>query len=238
MGIELLVALAGLALVDSTSIGTLLLPLWFMLRPGRVRVGRMVLLLGTVAGFYLVLGIALLLGAGWLLDPLASALESTAGRWVQLLVGVVLVVLGVTIEPWTAAGKERKRAARARRGPGRLARMRDRARADGPLGAVVALGLVAAALEAASMVPYLAAIALLATSGSGPGASTVVLAGYCLVMVLPALVLLVVRTALDERLTPVLARLEAWLSRNSRETLAWVLFLLGLYVAGGALPLS
>ncbi|MFT4288817.1 hypothetical protein [Nocardioides sp.] len=32
-----------------------------------------------------------------------------------------------------------------------------------------------------------------------------------------------------------LTRIEAWLSRNSRETLAWVvLFLLGFYLASGA----
>jgi hypothetical protein len=238
MGVELLLSLAVLALIDSTSVGTLVLPLWFMLTPGRVRVGRVLLLVGTVAGFYLVLGLALTLGAERLLDPVTTALDSTGGRVVQLVVGVVLVVLGLTIEPWTKAGKERKRAARDARGPGRLARMQERARGDGPGGAVVVLGVTAAGIEAASMVPYLAAIALLTTAGLGFGTSAAVLAGYCLVMVLPALVLLAVRTALHDRLTPVLARLEAWLSRNSGEALAWVLFLLGVYVVGGALPLS
>jgi cytochrome c biogenesis protein CcdA len=238
MGAELLLSLAVLALVDSTSIGTLVLPLWFMLAPGRVRVGRVLLLLGTVAGSYLALGLALVLGASRLLGPVSAALDSTAGRVAQLVVGIALVVLGLTIEPWTKAGKERKRAARAARGPGRLARLQNRARGDGPGGAVVVLGVTAAGIEAASMVPYLAAIALLATAGLGVGTSTVVLAGYCLVMVLPALVLLAVRTTLHDRLTPALVRLEAWLSRNSGEALAWVLFLLGLYVVGGALPLT
>ncbi|MGY2065834.1 GAP family protein [Blastococcus sp. SYSU DS0619] len=235
---ELLVPLAALALVDSTSVGTLVLPVWFLLAPGRVPVGRVLLFLGTVAGFYLALGIALVLGAGVVFEPVADAMDSTAGRVARLAVGVVLVVLGLTIEPWTAAGKERKRAARAARGPGRLARLRDAARGDGPRGTVVVLGVTAAGIEAASMVPYLAAIALLATSGLALAASVVVLAGYCLVMVLPALVLLAVRTALGDRLTPALARLEGWLTRNSGETLAWLLFLLGLYVAGSAFPLS
>ncbi|TYP88132.1 Sap-like sulfolipid-1-addressing protein [Blastococcus xanthinilyticus] len=231
-------SLVVLALVDSTSVGTLVLPLWFLLAPGRVRVGRVLLFLGTVAGFYLALGVALQLGAGALLDPVGDALESPAGRIAQLVVGVVLVVLGLTIEPWTAAGKERKRAARAARGPGRLARLRDGARGDGPRRAVVLLAVTAAGIEAASMVPYLAAIALLTASGLGPLASLAVLTGYCLVMVLPALVLLGVRTALGDRLSPALGRLEGWMSRNSGETLAWVLFLLGLYVAGGAFPLT
>jgi hypothetical protein len=238
--LALLLSLAALALVDSTSIGTLVLPLWLMLAPGRVRVGRVLLFLGSVAGAYLLLGIALALGAAQLLDPVSAALESAAGRVVQLVAGVVLVVLGLTVEPWTKAGKERRRVARAARGPGRLARWRERVRgdADGGGGAVVGLAVVAVGVEAASMVPYLAAIALLATSGLGPVPTVAVLAGYCLVMVLPALVLLALRAALHDRLTPALARVEAWLSRTSGEAVAWVLFLLGLFLVGDALPLG
>ncbi len=240
MDVALLLSLAALALVDSTSIGTLVLPLWLMLTPGRVRVGRVLLFLGSVAGAYLLLGTALALGAAQLLDPLSAALESATGRIVQLVAGVVMVVLGLTVEPWTRVGRERRRAARAARGPGRLARWRERVRgdADGGGGAVVGLAVVAVGVEAASMVPYLAAIALLATSGLGPVPTVAVLAGYCLVMVLPALVLLALRAALHDRLTPALARVEAWLSRTSGEAVAWVLFLLGLYLVAGAFPLS
>lgn len=233
----LLLPLAGLALVDSTSMGTLVLPLWLMLAPGRVRVGRVLLFLSTVAAAYLLLGTVLLLGAGEVLDPLRDALETTAGHVAQLVVGVVLLVLGLTVEPWTRAGKEERRAARAARGPGRLARWRDRARGDGPPGAVMVLAATAVGVEAASMVPYLAAIALLVTSGVGTAPAVAVLAGYCLVMVLPALLLLAVRTALHDRLTPALARVEAWMSRNAGETTAWVLFLLGLWLVSDALPL-
>ncbi len=233
----LLLPLVALALVDSTSVGTLVLPLWLMLVPGRVRVGRVLLFLATVAAGYLLLGVALALGAGQLLDPLRAALESTAGRVAQLGVGAVLLVLGLTVEPWTRAGKERKRAARAARGPGRLARRRDQARGDGPPGAVMVLAATAVGVEAVSMVPYLAAIALLVTSGTGPVSTVAVLAGYCLVMVLPALVLLAVRTLLHDRITPALVRIEAWMSRNAGETTAWVLFLLGLFLVSDALPL-
>ena len=49
---------------------------------------------------------------------------------------------------------------------------------------------------------------------------------------------LALRVTLHERLTPVLTRLEAWLSRASGETVAWVLFLLGLYLVGDAFPLT
>ncbi|MCP9786755.1 hypothetical protein [Cyanobium sp. N5-Cardenillas] len=51
MTIERLAPLVALALIDSTSFGTLLIPLWLMLVPGRPRSGRIVLFLGTVAAF-------------------------------------------------------------------------------------------------------------------------------------------------------------------------------------------
>jgi hypothetical protein len=236
--VGVLLSLVALALVDSTSVGTLVLPLWLMLAPGRVRVGRILTFLGAVAGSYLLIGVLLLLGAAELAGPLGAALDSTGGRVLQLVAGAVLVVLGLTVEPWTKAGKERRRAAREARGPGRLARWRDRARGDGPAGAVVTLAVVAVGIESVSMVPYLAAVALLATSGLGTLPAVGVLAGYCLVMVLPALVLLALRVTLHERLTPLLTRVEAWLSRGSGETVAWVLFLLGLYLVGDAFPLT
>ena len=118
----MLLSLVGLALVDSTSVGTLVLPLWLMLAPGRVRVGRILTFLGAVAGCYLLIGVLLLLGAARLTGPFGAALDSTGGRVLQLVVGGVLVVLGLTVEPWTKAGKERRRAARAAKRPGRLAR--------------------------------------------------------------------------------------------------------------------
>lgn len=70
MNTELIAVLVLLALIDSTSFGTLLIPLCLMLAPGLPRPGRILLFLGTVAGFYLLLGIALLLGASTLLDTL------------------------------------------------------------------------------------------------------------------------------------------------------------------------
>lgn len=233
MHLDLWLPLAGLALVDSTSFGTLLIPLWLMLAPGRLRPSRVVAFLVTVAGFYLLLGVALTLGAVALADEVSSALGSDVARTVQMVFGAALVLLGLTIEPWTKKGKQRRDAARAareaERGPGRLSRWRQRAMAsDGAVGAVVALALTAAVVEAGSMLPYLAAVGLVAAASPPLAVVVAVLAGYCLVMIAPALVLLAVRWVLQERLTRPLQRLEGWLRRGSGEALAWVLFLLGL----------
>lgn len=231
--------LAVLALIDSTSFGTLLIPVWLLLVPERIRASRILLFLGTVAGFYFVVGLLLTAGATYFLDTFEGLLTSTPVLVGQVAVGAVLVVLGVTMEPWTRAGKARKaeqRAARAaERGPGRMARMRARA-TDGtaPVSAVVGLALTAAVIEVASMLPYLAAVGTLVAADLAWTGDALVLLAYCTVMILPALVLLGLRLALHERLSPLLTRIETWMQRSSHEMIAWVLFLVGVYVGAGA----
>jgi hypothetical protein len=53
MSVGLLLPLAGLALVDSTSIGTLFIPVWLLLTPGPVNGRRILAYLGTIAGLLL-----------------------------------------------------------------------------------------------------------------------------------------------------------------------------------------
>jgi hypothetical protein len=112
-------------------------------------------------------------------------------------------------------------------------RMRERATdASAPVGAIVVLALTAAVIEAASMIPYLAAIGLLTASQLSLAGRGAVLLGYCLVMIAPALLLLAARLLLHDRVAPGLTRLEALLSRNANEAMAWVVFLVGLYMVG------
>ena len=240
MNIELIVPLVLLALIDSTSFGTLLIPLFLMLAPGRPRPGRILLLLVTVAAFYLLLGIALLVGASSLLDTLQEMETSQPLLVAQLIVGVGLMALGTLMEPWTKAGKERRLARRAEKlacsGPSLQMRMRERAiDASAPVGAVIVLALIASLVEAASMVPYLAAIGILTTSELSLAGRGAVLFGYCLVMIAPALLLLAARLVLHDHIAPTLKRLEAFLSRHANGAMAWVIFLVGLYLASKSL---
>ena len=62
-----------------------------------------------------------------------------------------------------------------------------------------------------------------------------VLFGYCLVMIAPALLLLAARLLLHDHVAPILTKLEALLSRNANEAIAWVIFFVGLYMVGDSL---
>lgn len=98
-GAALIGALAVLALVDSTSFGTLLIPVWLLMSPGRVRVGRMLLYLGSIAGFYAAVGLAILLGAGALSDTLTGLSSTRPFLIVQLVIGVGLFAWSFKLEP-------------------------------------------------------------------------------------------------------------------------------------------
>jgi hypothetical protein len=218
----LLPVLAGLALVDSTSIGTLLLPLWLMTAPSGLRPRRLVAFLGVVAGFYFLVGSSLLLGGSALFDRLGSGIaDARPVALLQLAVGAALLVLAFRIGKDTQA---------------RMNRWRDRA-VGGETGSrrLVTLALLATTLELATMLPYLAAIGLLAGSDVAAGLQVVVLAAYCLVMVVPALVLLAVRMLLRDRIDAVLPRLSDWLERAGAEATGWVFGIAGFLVARDAI---
>lgn len=232
---QLIGALVALSVIDSTSFGTLLIPIWLLLSPGKPKPGRVVLFLGTVAGVYFLLGFLILSGLDSIVGEIGALLDNEAVRIAQLVAAVGLMVLGVTIEPWTREGKERKAARRAIRGPGRLQRWRRRVMdGSGPAGSVLGLALTATAIEAGSMVPYLAALGVLSTSRLTMMHSGLLLAGYCLVMILPATLLLVARWKLHDQVAPLLRRIEGWMTRNAGEMTAWILFLVGLFLAADA----
>lgn len=224
--------LAVLALVDSTSFGTLGVPVWMLVQP-RVRAVAVLTYLGVIALFYWLLGVALLAGAGALVGAswVDDLLASQPFLWVQLLLGAGLFAVSFLFT------RKRGEARRDRRGDRPTRMQRWMSRAVGPeatLGTVTGVALGAGLVEAASMLPYLAAIGLLTATGWGLVITSGVLVLYVVVMTLPALLLLGLRLAAARQAEPVLTRINAWLQRNKDEMLGWVLGIIGFLLAADA----
>lgn len=227
-------SLAALALIDSTSFGTLLIPIWLLLAPGRVKAGRMLVYLGTIVVFYFAVGMAIVLGAGAFTDDLGAFLDTRPAMWVQLAIGVGLVIISFRFD-----------SKKAKEGGGRTARWRERAlgietaepgatRTRTSALPLVGLALGAATLEVATMLPYLAAIGIVTTAGIGTAATTATMAGYCLVMVLPALALLTARLVARNAVEPLLVKINDWMTRNAASTTGWIVGIVGFLIARDA----
>lgn len=105
-GLPLPLSLALLALIDGLSVGTLLIPVFLLLHPGRVRAGRILLYLVTIAAFYLVVGLLFLWGLVNLVDVASDFLASPTGLVVRLLVGAALLITAFVMPTGDKQSKE------------------------------------------------------------------------------------------------------------------------------------
>lgn len=228
-----LAALPILALIDSTSVGTLVIPLMLLVtgRDGARRVaGRTVVYLLIIGAFYLMLGTALLAGLLPLYRALQGLLDSPATLVVLALVGAGLVVWSYYADP---------KAVRRRGGDPEASGRRWMERVHRALGSwrlLVGLALIAGVIEAASMIPYLAAMGVIAHAGLSFPMGVLVLIGYCAVMILPGLVLAGARALAGARVDRVLDRLQAWGTRNAASAVAWGIGIIGVVLLINTVP--
>lgn len=219
----------GLALLDATSAGTLALPVVLLMMSGRARgvgargiAARVLVYLGVIAVFYWVLGLVLLAGLQAALEPVGQLLEQRAGAVVLVIVGATLALLSWWLDPEQV---------RKRGGDPQASMRRWIERADRVAGSWRGVGLLAlgaGAAEAATMIPYLAAISGIGRYDLGLAASGLVLGLYCLVMVLPALLLCLARMALGERASRPLSSVRELAVRTAPDAVAWGLGIVGV----------
>ena len=275
-GLPLPLSLALLALIDGLSVGTLLIPVFLLLHPGRVRVGRILLYLVTIAAFYLVVGLLFLWGLVNLVDVASDFLASQAGLVVRLLVGAALLVTafvmptgdkhpkgaaaapeapaivpGPQVSPWTGmpvrdpavpeavtrlpASPAADQAGTTTVRPGRITRWRERLLDPRTRGtAVMAVAIAAGLVEVATMLPYIVAMTMLAEASVDTPLRVLSLVGYCALMILPAVVLLLLRIVAAPVVQRPLERFAAWMERTGAENTAWIIGIIGFLIARSA----
>ncbi|MFI1867532.1 GAP family protein [Streptomyces jumonjinensis] len=213
-----------LALMDTLSVSTLAIPVWFLLTPRALRMANVFGYLLIVAVGYLALGLLMLSALSAVREPLGSALDSPAGDMATAGGGVVLILIGV----WYGLLRREKA------GEGRFTQWRESAvGASATARGVVAVALMAIALEIVTMFPYLAAIDDLGGSGLPWLAQAALLALYCLVMIAPAGLMALGRLVSRRAVQPALRRIDHWLRANARENTAWLFALVGFLVLSG-----
>jgi len=230
-------SLVVLALIDSTSFGTLLIPVWLLMTSRRVRVDRFLIYLLTVVGLYFLFGLIIMFSADLFLNTYGSLLESKQMIIGQFILGILLLIISQLMD----SKKARLRASeRAAQGGGRILNWRQRIMggkdsSKSALITLVGLALTAVVLEIATMLPYLAAIGLITVESPSWSISSLMLLGYCIIMILPALLLLVGRLVAHRTLEPILIRLDKWLTKNAQSMTAWIIGIVGFLLAANAI---
>lgn len=270
-GLPLPFSLALLALIDGLSVGTLLIPVFLLLHPGRVHARRILLYLVTIATFYLLVGLLFLWGLVNLVDVASDFLASPAGLIIRLLVGGALLITAfvmptgdksaaaaslsaslpasASVLPGTdlptaheASGSSittpppaPAAVAEPRARAGRITRWRERLLDPRTRGtAVMAVAVAAVLVEVATMLPYIVAMTMLADAGIDTPLRVLSLVGYCALMILPAVVLLVLRLVAAPLVQRPLERFAAWMERTGAENTAWIIGIIGFLIARSA----
>lgn len=206
--LNVLLPVAGLALLDTLSPAVIGVSLFVVLSGSRSVARPLLAYLGTVAAFYLALGCALMLGAGFALERAGDLLDDTALGWILTAAGAAALVSSffISTEPRT-------------RRPDSLR-----------TGAMIALGLGTGLLEGATALPYFGAIGIMTTAGLSPAAWLPMLTAYTLVMVAPGLLLYLGYRLLGERARPRLERWRAKMESSGRGALPWIVGIVGFLV--------
>lgn len=204
----------GLALLDSLNPSALLVTFYLLTQP---RAGvRVATYLSAIFVTYLGVGVALMLGLRALLSALGGALESPAAYALQGGVGGALLLYSLLVP-----SKPKRPLAAPSLGVGSL------------WGTFV-LGVSVTALEFPTAFPYLGAIGLLTSAGLSATQWLPVLLVYNLIFILLPALLLAAHRALGRRLE---ARFERWrerLQREARETMLWLVGLVGFFLLADA----
>ncbi|WGH92584.1 GAP family protein [Auritidibacter ignavus] len=221
----------GLALIDSTSLGTSLIPLWLLLTPGRLSKARIGSYLLTLTLAYFAMGLAVAAGAASLFNAFQSWISSAPDALLvggQTTIGALIITFGLTLLIRNVRGS-------AQDSGNALFRWRNQAMTAGSSRGLVRLALLAFGIEFATMVPYVGAIVAMTDAEMSWESIILWVFIYCAVMMAPAGILTVFRLALGHRIDPLLRRLDAWLERHMRTVSGSGLTLLGALIVGIAI---
>ncbi|WP_017568976.1 GAP family protein [Nocardiopsis halotolerans] len=207
--LDVLLPVAGLALLDTLSPATIGVSLYVLLSGARSVARPLLAYLGTVALFYFALGCALMLGFGFLFEALGGLADHPAVGWAMVVLGGGMLAYALFM-PDKPRGQRRPASLRT--------------------GAMVGLGLATGLLEGGTAFPYFGAVGIMTTAELSPVVWVPMLAAYNVVMVLPPILLYLAHRALGERLRPRMERWRTKVESGSREAMGWIIGIVGFLV--------
>lgn len=210
-----LLALLGLALLDSINPSALAMTL-FLLTTG-ARSGEVLSYVAAVFVTYFGIGLLLMLGLTTLLSTFGDVLESTAAYTVQAVIGAAMLIYSFSPNKREMQKPVETKAPRS-----------------GGYATTFFLGVTVTVAEFPTAFPYLGAIGILNSLELSLGWLPLLFA-YNLIFVTPPLLLFGAYRLLGERHRGWFERYEARLQYEARETMLWIVGIVGFLLLSDAL---
>lgn len=212
--------LIGLALLDSLSAGTLLIPVVLLIVWRRMRFVPYFTYLSTIALSYFAIGIALFFGLRRAVDAVAKVTSEEWFAWAMLVLGILLAAYGIlSPNPKKRTVEEVLES-----------RSEETEKASAGFAAMVGLAMGAAVIEVATMLPYLAATGIIEALTVPLAVQLLILALYCVVMIAPALFIGAVFAAYGDRVYNRIAKAIPRLEYETKVTVLWVAAIVGIFL--------
>lgn len=208
-----LLSVLGLALLDSINPSAIAVTLFMLTQRGaNLRVATYITAIFLT---YLTVGVLLMLGLETLMGSFGKVLENPLAYAVQGIAGAAMLVYSFLApnKPKSGGASPTVRA----------------------LGGTFLLGVSVTVLEFPTAFPYLGAIGILTSAELSPVGWLPILLVYNVIFVLPPTLLLLAYTAFGERLEARFAGWQAWLQKEARETMLWLVGVVGFFLLAGAL---
>ena len=211
-----LLALLGLALLDSLNPSALALTLYLVTTGARA--SRVLTYIAAVFITYFMVGLLLLLGLTSLLSTFQGAFESTASYIVQAVIGAAMLIYSFSPNK---RGEAEAVETKAPRSQGFVA--------------MFLLGVTITVAEFPTAFPYLGAIGILDSLRLPFLSWLLLLLGYNLIFVAPPLLLFGTYRLFGNRYEAWFKRYEKRLKYEARETMLWTVGIIGFLLLGDAL---
>ena len=208
MSNEILLYIGILAIIDMFSPAIIGVTVYVLLVGKRKQTQLIIAYLTTVIGFYFCTGVFLMLGLDIIFNPIADALSSNTAKILMTVVGGILF-----IGSWFVPKKKNTESLKPK---------------QFKVHAMIALGITTSLLEVATAIPYFASIGLMISNEFAIYEWLPVLAGYNVMMIVPALVLLLLHMLFHRFMQKPLRNLQALFQKNTSSALSWIMFLVGL----------
>lgn len=208
MTVDLLLLIAGLAVLDMLSPTTIGVTVYLLLNEKEKQTPRIFFYLLTVAGFYFIVGVSLMLGISTLLEGVSSIFQNKTISWIIFIIGAILFIASFYIPAKKSVDLPSPKSKR--------------------LISIIILGLSTALIEVGTAFPYFAAIGILSTSNLTSMEWVSILAGYNLIMVLPPLLLYVIYLLFGRWMDKPFINLRERMVKNSGSALSWVMCIVGI----------